>query len=212
MRLSGEVAIVTGGASGIGRATSILFAKEGAKVCIADIDKKRGERLSNKINLSGGTALFVKIDVTEEKQVESLIDNIGKNLGTPTVLVTAAGTNIQDMDIVDYDMEKWDWLLNLNLRSVLISCKHALKVMVKKKSGSIVNIASSAGIEAIPRLGAYCTSKAGVIMLTKVLALENARNNIRVNCICPGNTMTPLLKMAISVASPLRRRSLGSTK
>ncbi|MBI3116422.1 MAG: SDR family oxidoreductase [Thaumarchaeota archaeon] len=188
MELEGKVALVTGGNSGIGRAVAELFAREKAKVVIADI--KRGET-ARAIEQQGGVATFIPADVRDDSRVKRLVDGCVKKYGTLDIVCNNAGIELVG-PLVETTEEEWDRVVDTNLNSVFLVSRHALPYMIKKRKGVIVNIASQLGIVAMENLAAYSATKAGVILLTKAMALEHAKDGIRVNCVCPGAIDTPL--------------------
>lgn len=189
MELEGKVALVTGGNSGIGRAIAKLFAREKAKVVIADI--KRGKTVQA-IEEQGGVASFIQADVRDDSQVKRLVDGCAKKYGTLDILCNNAGIGVVS-PLLETSEEEWDNVVDTNLKSIFLVSRHALPYMIRKRKGVIVNIASQLGIVATENLAAYGATKAGVIHLTKTMALEHARDGIRVNCVCPGAVDTPLL-------------------
>ena len=189
-RLENKVAIVTGGGSGIGKATSILFAKAGAKVVVAEINRESGQGTAEQIKKAGGDATFLQVDVSRATDIEKMVQTAVSTYGRLDILVNNAGIA---GDVWDRTTEEdWHKLIDINLTSVFLGCKYAIPEIRKQGSGSIVNIASIAGIMGFPTLVAYCATKGGVVLLSKSLAKMLGPEKIRVNCICPGPTETGL--------------------
>src|SRR5215471_21434867 len=209
MKLTGQVAIITGGSSGQGRATAMLFAQEGAKVVVGDINHQGAAETAALINRNeGGRALAVKTDVTKGDEVRALVDTALAHYGRLDILINNAGATLFK-GIEETSEEDWDRILNTNLKSIFLCCKAAIPVMRKSGGGSIVNIASVAGLMGMPEHFVYCAAKAGAIHLTKSLALDHGRENIRINCICPGGVRTPMLGEVINVDDPAQIDRIG---
>ena len=193
MRLAGRVAIITGAGSGIGRASAILFAQEGAKIVVADINDAGGEETVTAIKSGGGEAIFVHTDVT----VASDASNLGKvtkdKFGKIDILFNNAGIPQQTMSFEKVDEALWDLVFATNVKSIFLTAKSIVPAMKESGGGVIINLASISGVRPRPGNLAYATSKAAVIHLTKALALEVAPFKIRVNCINPVGTVTPML-------------------
>lgn len=188
-RLTGKVCLVTGAGSGIGRETARRFAQEGGKVAAADLRGEAAEQTAAEI---GGGAIGVEVDVTSADSVTACVDRIVDAFAALDVVVNNAGVTIVGA-VHDLDESDWDRELATNLKSVYLVSKAAWPRLVERR-GAIVNTASIAGLWAIPADAAYCASKAGVVMLTKCMALDGARDGVRVNCVCPGYTETPMIE------------------
>ena len=200
MRLKNKVALITGASSGIGRATAILFAKEGAKVVVADIDSKGGAETVKMIKNNGGKAVFVYADVTVAAETQKILETALKEYGRLDILFNNAGINPLGT-VADTSEEVWNRTIDVNLKSIFLCSKYAIPIMTKQGGGVIINTASVNGLVALPDEVAYDASKGGVVMLTKAMAIDHGSQNIRVNCVCPGATDTPLLRRYIKEAT-----------
>jgi 3-oxoacyl-[acyl-carrier protein] reductase len=192
-RLEGRVTVVTGGASGLGEAIARLFAAEGAAVVIADVDRAGGERVAGEIAAAGGRALAVVADVTRAAECERAVATAVAEGGRLDVMVNNAGAG-KTAPVSEMDEEVWDRLLAVNLKSVFLGARAAFPVLVEGGGGLILNMASLAGKVPAAGLGAYGAAKAGVIQLTKTLALEGAPYRIRANALCPAWADTPMVQ------------------
>jgi NAD(P)-dependent dehydrogenase (short-subunit alcohol dehydrogenase family) len=190
--LDEKIAIVTGAASGIGRATARLLAREGAAVVVADVAQKGGHETVQHIEAAGGRATFVSVDVTDAGQVAAMVETAAETYGGLDILHANAGVPGPDKPLVDWSEEEWDQVVGVNLTGVFLTCRAAVPAMAERGGGAIVITASVAGIQAIPFTCAYNATKAGVISLTHTLALECAPLGIRVNAVAPGEVDTPM--------------------
>lgn len=191
-RLSDKAAIVTGGASGIGRATALLFAREGAVVAIADVNREAGEHAAREIVQSGGRAFFEAVDVTSAADCRRLVERVIREFGRVDVLFNNAGI-IRRATILDIGEDNWDRVMAVNVKSIYLLSREVIPHMQTQGSGSIVNTASGWGLAGGARAAVYCASKGAVVLLTKAMAIDHGPQ-IRVNCICPGDTDTAMLR------------------
>jgi NAD(P)-dependent dehydrogenase (short-subunit alcohol dehydrogenase family) len=192
MRLQNKVALITGGTSGIGEATAILFSKEGAQVAITGRDKKRGHAVTARILETGGKAIFIRTDVRRAAECHRAVDETLKTFGKLDILFNNAGV-FYPHTILDCTEEEWDLQLDINLKGTFLMSKFALPGMIQQGSGVIINNSSGWGIVGGDKAVAYCASKGGVVLLTKAMAIDHGPQGIRVNCICPGDVDTPML-------------------
>lgn len=184
MRLEGKKALVTGAGRGIGRGVALGLAREGAAVVVSDIDKASGEAVAEEIRSAGGTAHFVAADVSKETDVQQMVSEAARQLGGLNILVNNAGIEIVN-PVTAITEEEWDRLMGINVKGVFFSCKHALPIIAEGGGGSVINMASAAGIIGLPLLSLYCASKGAVVLFTKALAQEYKAAGVRVNSICP---------------------------
>ncbi|HJX23242.1 MAG TPA: glucose 1-dehydrogenase [Candidatus Bathyarchaeia archaeon] len=190
-RLDGKVALVTGGGKGIGRAIALLFAGEGAKVVVVN-RKGGGGATVETIRNAGGDAILVEADVSRSTEVEGAVRATVEHYGKIDVLVNNAGIFIGGQ-VTEFSEESWDEIIDINLKGVFLCSKYAAAEMLKSGGGVIINISSALGLVGAEGEAAYCACKGGVISFTRAMALDYAKRNIRVNCICPGTILTPLL-------------------
>jgi NAD(P)-dependent dehydrogenase (short-subunit alcohol dehydrogenase family) len=191
--LTNKVALITGGASGIGRSTALLFAAEGAAVVIADLNQAAGREVEQQISSQGGRALFAPADVTRDQDCRRVAELALRNFGAIHVLFNNAGI-IRRASVVELSEEDWDRVMNVNVKSMFLLCRQVIPLMAQSRGGSIINMASGWGLSGGPRAAAYCASKGAVVLLTKAMAVDHGPQNIRVNCICPGDTDTAMLR------------------
>ena len=194
MRLAGKIALVTGGASGIGRATSELFVKEGARVVIADIDVQRGGEVVRSIRETGGEAAFVEVDMALPKEAQKMVSTTVEKYGHIDILFNNAGILGKEGPLAELTEENYRNIMSVNLEGVVWGCRYVIPHMQKRRSGAILNMASLGGIVGRANNAIYNASKAGVILITKTLSRELAPYKIRVNCLCPITVDTPLLE------------------
>ncbi|MBZ5537963.1 MAG: SDR family oxidoreductase [Acidobacteriia bacterium] len=192
-RVEDKVALVTGGASGIGQAVAILLAKEGARVVVADLDESGAIQTTETITAAGGIALARRLDVTSDADWHQTIQFLEQTWGPPDVLVQSAGISFAKA-ITEMTLEEWRHVMAVNLDSIFLGTCAGIKSMQQNRRGSIINVASASGIKASPGASAYCASKAGVIHFSKTAALECIQrgDNIRINSISPGGVRTPM--------------------
>jgi NAD(P)-dependent dehydrogenase (short-subunit alcohol dehydrogenase family) len=196
-RLDGKVALITGGASGIGEATAKLFAKEGAKVVVADVQLDKGKVVVAAIRAARGKAAFIKVDVTREGQAKRMVEFTVKRYGRLDILFNNAGVENSKPDI-ETSVAEWDKVMNVNVKGVFLGTKYAVPAMKKSGGGSIINTSSIFGLIGSPGFAAYHASKGAVRLLTKSTALTHAGDNIRANSICPGVIETPMFAQVLS--------------
>lgn len=190
MRLAGKIAIITGAGSGIGEETAKLFAQEGATVIVADRAGDAASRVAEEIVASGGKAFPATVDVTREMEVKALIEGTAEKYGRLDILVNNAGYGFAGT-VVNTTEEQWDALMAVNVKGVFFGCKYAIPIMEKQGGGSIVNTASTVAIVGITDRAAYVASKGAVVALTRAMALDHVKANIRVNCVAPGTIESP---------------------
>jgi len=194
MRLANKVAIITGGGSGIGKASAHLFAKEGAKVVIAQRTAATGEETAAAIKSSGGEAIFVRADVTVASDAENLVRTTVDRFGKINMLFNNAGLTQQRIPLEEIEESLWDQIYAANVKSIFLLSKYAIPEMKRGGGGVIINTSSISGVRPRPLTAAYSSSKGAVIILTKAMALDVAEFNIRVNCINPVAMDTPLMR------------------
>ena len=193
MRLEGKKAIVTGGAGGIGRATSLAFAAEGASVAVVDLNAEAAEAVAAEIRAAGGTAIALAADVSSEPDIERVIASTVDEFGGIDIVFNNAGI-IRRTTAVETSVEEWDRVFGVNVRAIFLMCKHAVPVMAAAGGGSIVNTGSGWGLKGGGQAISYCASKGAVVNMTRALAIDHGPQGIRVNSVNPGDVDTGMLR------------------
>jgi len=192
MRLKDKITLITGGTSGIGEATAILFSREGACVAITGRNTERGKDVVKRIRHEGGEAIFVRADVSVAKDCRHAVDAAVKAFGGVDILFNNAGV-FYPHAALECSEKEWDEQIDINLKGTFLMSKSVLPAMIERGRGVIINNASGWGIVGGDRAVAYCASKGGVVLMTKAMAIDHGRQGIRVNCVCPGDVETPML-------------------
>ncbi|MFO7570230.1 MAG: SDR family NAD(P)-dependent oxidoreductase [Smithellaceae bacterium] len=191
LKIKDKIAVVTGGANGIGRAISLRLAEEGAKVAVADLNPDAAQKVVGEIQASGGAGMAVVCDATRSEDVDAMMQKTQDTFGPVDILVNNVGGGAGIALMAKSAIDDWDKTIEINLKSAYLCCRAAANVMIPRKQGRIINMSSVSGKQGEPLLGAYCASKFGVIGFTQTLARELARYNITVNAVCPGYVYTP---------------------
>ena len=195
--LAGKAAIVTGAGSGIGRAIALALAREGARICVADIDERSGQDTAGEIARAAGSAEFIRTDVSRPEDARAMVDRAAATFGRLDILVNNAGLQYV-APIAEYPEDKWNLLIGVLLTGTFLCTKYALPHMVKQRWGRVVNVASAHGLVASPFKSAYVSAKHGVVGFTKTAAWEVAGSGVTVNAVCPGYVRTPLVEKQIA--------------
>ncbi|KHK96220.1 short-chain dehydrogenase [Microbacterium mangrovi] len=193
MRLEGKKAIVTGGAGGIGRATSLAFAAEGASVAVVDLNADAAQAVADEIRAAGGTAVAIAADVSSEPDIERVVATAQQELGGIDVVFNNAGI-IRRTTAVETSVEEWDRVFGVNVRAIFLMCKHVVPIMAAAGGGSIVNTGSGWGLKGGGQAISYCASKGAVVNMTRALAIDHGPQGIRVNSVNPGDVDTGMLR------------------
>lgn len=204
--LDGKVGLVTGAASGIGRATAIMFSREGAQVAVADIDVQGGMETVMMIRERGGEAIFIETDVSKAEQVENMVVETVETFGSLDCVSNNAATGVGLNSMTSISQREWNHIIAVCLTGVWQCMKYEILAMLQGGGGSIVNIGSIAGIKGEPFLAAYSAAKGGIIALTKTAAAEYAQQDIRVNAVCPGGVRTPALEKYLNLSPSIAKR------
>jgi NAD(P)-dependent dehydrogenase (short-subunit alcohol dehydrogenase family) len=192
LTLEGKVAIVTGAASGIGRGISIRLAEMRAFVALLDIDDSQGKACAAELEAHGGTAVFLNCDVRNAAACRRAVETIAERSGKIDILCNCAGVAIRK-NVVDLTEDEWDLALDVTLKGIYLLSREVVPHMVRSGGGSIINIGSGWSLKGGPRAASYCAAKGGVVNLTRAMAIDHGKHNIRVNCVCPGDVETPML-------------------
>lgn len=192
MRLKDKVGLITGGTSGIGSATAIRFALEGARVVITGRSEERGAEVIRAIEDAGGEALFVRSDVTRAEDCRQAVEQTLQRFGRIDVLFNNAGV-FHPKTVPECTEQEWDETIDSSLKGAFLMSKYALPGMIERGSGSIIHTSSGWGIQGGNEAAAYCAAKGGLIVMAKAMAIDHGRHGIRVNCVCPGDVLTPML-------------------
>lgn len=202
---TGKIAFITGGASGLGRAAALQLAAQGARVAIADVQLDQARALAEYIVASGGSAIAIPVDVRSDEEVEAGVQSTVATFGRLDIAINAAGIGGPEVKTAEYPPSDWDRVIDINLTGVWRSMRHEIPAMLANGSGVIVNVASVAGLGGFPRHPAYAASKHGVIGLTRTAALEYGRKGIRINALCPGFTLTPMVQQMLDAGLPIEQ-------
>ena len=192
MRLAGKVALITGGTSGIGKATAIRFAAEGAQVAITGRNAEHGEQVVQDILANGGESVFIRSDVRRSEDCRNAVNQTLERFGKIDVLFNNAGV-FHPKSIPDCTEEEWDETIDSSLKGAFLMSKYVLPSMIARGSGSIIHTSSGWGILGGNKAAAYCAAKGGLIIMAKAMAIDHGPDGIRVNCVCPGDVLTPML-------------------
>lgn len=206
-RLNDRVALITGAASGIGQATAVLFAREGARVAVADIDDTNGKATVEQIRRAGGEAIFIHCDVSRRAQVEAMVAQTLQVFGALHILVNnAANVRFEDYgSVTEATEEKWDRVVDITLKGVYLCSRYSIPRIIDAGGGAVVNVSSVGGVVGFGNSSAYCASKGGVIQLTREIAIDYAAQNIRANAVCPGLIDTPQVRRNLADPEAMNR-------
>lgn len=215
MRLEGKTAIITGAGSGQGRASALLFAEQGANVVIAEWNEEAGKKVEKEITEAGNKAIFFKTDISSEENVQQLVSAVQDKYGSIDILFNNAGIGFSSRSkytmasILETPLDDWNSILGINLNGTFLMSKYVIPVMIEQGKGSIINNSSLNGIIGVTGADAYTASKGGVVALTRVMAADYGKHNIRVNCICPGAINTPMISEVLDVPEIAKNYETG---
>jgi len=215
MRLEGKTAIITGAGSGQGRASALLFAEQGANVVIAEWNEEAGKKVEKEITEAGNKAIFFKTDISSEENVQQLVSAVQDKYGSIDILFNNAGIGFSSRSqytmssILETPLDDWNSILGINLNGTFLMSKYVIPVMIEQGKGSVINNSSLNGIIGVTGADAYTASKGGVVALTRVMAADYGKHNIRVNCICPGAINTPMISEVLDVPEIAKNYETG---
>ncbi len=194
LSLDNKVALITGGASGIGLSTAKLFSEMGATVALVDVNEKQGKIATEEINKLGGKAKFYSCDVTKNNECKKTVETIVKDFSKIDILFNNAGVIVRK-NTIDLRENEWDLVIDVSLKAIFLLSRYVIPIMIEQgNGGSIVNTGSGWGLKGGPNAVAYCAAKGGVVNMTRAMAIDHGKHSIRVNCVCPGDTDTDLLR------------------
>ncbi|WP_298823844.1 SDR family NAD(P)-dependent oxidoreductase [uncultured Planococcus sp.] len=215
MRLAGKTAIITGAGSGQGKASALLFAEQGAKVVIAEWNEEAGKQVEKEIIDAGNEAMFFKTDISNEENVQELVSVVQDKYGRIDILFNNAGIGFSSRSkytmasILETPLDDWNSIMGINLNGTFLMSKYVIPVMIEQGKGSVINNSSLNGIIGVTGADAYTASKGGVVALTRVMAADYGKHNIRVNCICPGAINTPMISEVLDIPEIAKNYETG---
>lgn len=215
MRLAGKTAIITGAGSGQGKASALLFAEQGAKVIIAEWNEEAGKQVEKEITDAGNEAMFFKTDISNEDNVQQLVSAVQDKYGSIDILFNNAGIGFSSRSkytmasILETPLDDWNSIMSINLNGTFLMSKYVIPVMIEQGKGSVINNSSLNGIIGVTGADAYTASKGGVVALTRVMAADYGKHNIRVNCICPGAINTPMISEVLDIPEIAKNYETG---